>query len=139
MRGSCETIERILIAIDTNIVIRALTNDDPRQAERVRALFDREQLFVSTTVLLEVSWVLRSSYSYAASRASDALEAFIALPQVHLEHPDRARHALRLARQGYDFADALHHAGAADAGCEGFATFDRDLARLQEDPAVRLL
>ena len=128
-----------MIAIDTNVLVRILTDDDPVQAARARALLDHEQLFVSTTILLEVAWVLRSSYRYVAGRIPEAIEAFIALPQVHLEHPARASHALKLARQGYDFADALHHAGAAEAGCKAFVTFDRDLSKLSEPPPVRLL
>ena len=128
-----------MIAIDTNIVIRALTDDDVAQTERVRALLAEEQLFVATTVLLETVWVLRSSYKVTGQRLADALEAFIALPQVHLERPERVRTALRQVRQGYDFADALHHASAADAGCDAFVTFDRDFARLRDAPAVRLL
>ena len=130
-----------MIAIDTNIVVRALTADDAAQTERVRALLEREQLFVSTTVLLETDWVLRRVYKLDAREVPEALEAFIALPQVRLEHPERARHALRLARQGFDFADAMHHAAASDAGCDSLVTFDQKLARLPavERPPVRLL
>jgi predicted nucleic-acid-binding protein len=42
-----------LVAVDTNVVVRLLVNDDAAQAGRARALFEREQVFVSPTVLLE--------------------------------------------------------------------------------------
>lgn len=134
-------IGRPVIAIDTNIVVRALTADDAAQTERVRALLEQEQVFVSTTVLLETDWVLRRIYRVDPREVPKALEAFIALPQVRLEHPERAMHALRLVRQGFDFADAMHHAAALDAGCETFVTFDQKLAMLpkSERPTVRLL
>lgn len=128
-RGSWKTIGAVVIAIDTNIIVRALTADDPEQAERVRTMLAREQVFVSTTVLLEAEWVLRKMYSLDARRIPDAIEAFTSLPQVHLEHPERVVLALERVRQGIDFADALHQAAAAEAGCDAFVTFDRALVK----------
>ena len=37
-------------AIDTNVVVRYLTGDDPRQAARARAAVDEGHVFVSTTL-----------------------------------------------------------------------------------------
>ncbi|WP_293903858.1 type II toxin-antitoxin system VapC family toxin [Phenylobacterium sp.] len=127
-----------MIAIDTNLIVRALTGDDAEQSARVRALLGEEDLFVPTTVLLEAEWVLRTVYRLDASRA---IEAFVGLPRIRLEHPQYVSHALKLARAGFDFADALHHAAAGAAGCDSFLTFDRELAKLPqtEAPPVRLL
>ena len=128
----------VVIAIDTNVIVRVLTGDDAEQLGRVRALLGREDLFVSTTVLLEAEWVLRKIYRL---EAHPALEAFLGLPKMHLEQPQQVNHAFKLARQGFDFADALHHAAAAAAGCDSLLTFDRAFARLPETepPPVRLL
>ena len=49
-------------AVDTNVVVRYLTGDQPEQAARAREVFRAGQVFVSTTVLLESDWVLRSVY-----------------------------------------------------------------------------
>ena len=53
-------------AIDTNVVVRYLTGDDPVQAPKARAAVDAGPVFASTTVLLESEWVLRSVYGFAA-------------------------------------------------------------------------
>lgn len=55
-------------AIDTNVVVRYLTDDEPSQSARARAAIDVGEVFVSTTVLLESEWVLRSTYGFPASR-----------------------------------------------------------------------
>lgn len=132
---------KTVIAIDTSIVVRILTGDDPRQTVQARRLLSESPVFIATTVLLETEWVLRKVYSVPASDIPDMFEAFIALPGVHLEHHDRVARALDAARSGQDLADAFHHAAAADNRCEGFATFDRGMARLSASmpPPIRLL
>ena len=51
-----------MIAVDTNVIVRLLTGDEPRQSEQARLLFDRETIFLPKTVLLEAEWVLRRLY-----------------------------------------------------------------------------
>jgi predicted nucleic acid-binding protein len=63
-----------------------------------------------------------------AREIARALRDFLGLPTIVAQDPDVAATALSWAEQGMDFADALHLAGAAH--CEGFASFDRDLARI---------
>src|ERR1041385_573755 len=53
-----------MLAIDTNVVVRYLTSDHPKQAARAEALVERQDVFVATTVLLETEWVLRSAYGF---------------------------------------------------------------------------
>ena len=55
-----------MIAIDTNVVVRFLVNDDPEQAQRARRLIESEDVFLSTTALLETEWVLRVAYKRPA-------------------------------------------------------------------------
>lgn len=114
-------------AIDTNVVVRFLTNDDAEQAERARRLLADAAVFVSQTVLLESEWVLRAGYGLPRRAVLDALDAFAALTQVRLDQPKRVARALDWAKAGMDFADALHLAAAE--GCERFVTFDRDLKK----------
>ena len=73
-----------MIAIDTNIVVRFLTNDHPEQSLRARALLEGHEVFVALTVLLETEWVLRSAYRLAPERIHAALRAFAGLPQVRI-------------------------------------------------------
>ncbi len=110
-------------AVDTNIVVRYLTGDDPEQAARARAAVDAGSVFASTTVLLESEWVLRSVYGLAAKEIVPALRGFAGLPGVSVETPSLLAEALARAEEGMDFADALHLGAAAD--CEAMLTFDR--------------
>ena len=116
-----------MLAIDTNIVVRLLADDDPRQTAKARSLLMSNELFVATTVLLETAWVLGSTYRYSRTAVADALSLFVGLPSVRLEEPDRVARALSALRQGMDFADALHLAGTES--CDAFVTFDRSLSR----------
>ena len=123
-------------AVDTNVVVRYLTGDDPGQAARAKAAIDAGNVFVSTTVLLESAWVLRSVYGLAGEEAAAALRAFSGLPGVSVESPDLIAEALGRAEKGMDVADALH-LGAA-ARCEALLTFDRRFIELAGDAPVRV-
>ncbi len=116
-----------MLAVDTNVIVRYLTDDHPKQSASARALIGGEEVFVSTTVMLETEWVLRSVYGYAASDVCKALRAFAGLPSVSLDDPALLALAIDRAEQGMDFADALHLGRAAD--CEALVTFDRQLVR----------
>ena len=114
-------------AIDTSVIVRFLTGDDPAQTARARKLIEGGEIFVSTSVLLETEWVLRSGYGFAAKRIVQGLRDFAGLTGVTLEDPQLAARALDWAEQGLDFADALHLGGAQD--CTAFMSFDRKLAK----------
>ena len=113
----------VMIAVDTNLIVRYLTGDHPDQSARARALIDGSPVFVSLTVVLEVEWVLRSAYDYRATDVARALRAFAGLPTVMVAEAAIVAAALDLADKGMDFADALHL--GQSAACESFATFDR--------------
>jgi predicted nucleic acid-binding protein len=114
-------------AIDTNVLVRFLTGDDPAQAARALKLVEAGAIFVPTSVLLETEWVLRSGYGFPTDRLVRALRDFAGLPGVTLEDPRLAALALDWVEQGLDFADALHLAAAR--GCTAFMSFDRRLAK----------
>ena len=65
-----------MLAIDTNLVVRYLTGDHPEQSAKAKALIDGQDVFVSTTLLLETEWVLRSVYGFEGSQLALALRAF---------------------------------------------------------------
>jgi predicted nucleic-acid-binding protein len=116
-----------MLAVDTNVVVRIVTNDNPRQVGRAAALVAREDIYLTKSVLLETEWVLRFSYQLSRGIIAQALRRFIGLPNVTVEHYDQAISALDGFEAGMDFADALHLAGSARIG--RFATFDGKLAR----------
>lgn len=112
-------------AIDTNVIVRFLTNDDPAQAQAARAVIEGGDIFVPVTVLLETEWVLRSAYGFAAGRVVAALRGLAGLPGVSVEDPAQLALALDWMDQGMDFADALHL--TSSRACDAFLTFDRKL------------
>jgi predicted nucleic-acid-binding protein len=114
-------------AIDTNVLVRFLANDDPRQSAKAREIVEGGDVYLATTVFLETEWVLRSAYEFDAARIADALEAVAGLPGIVLEDADLLASALAHARGGLDFADALHLENAQ--GCTAFLTFDRKLVK----------
>ena len=114
-------------AVDTNVIVRFLTGDDPAQTARARKLIEGGDIFVATSVLLETEWVLRSGYGFATERIVQALRGLAGLPGVTVEDPRLMARALDWSEQGLDFADALHLGRAQ--GCTAFMSFDRKLAR----------
>lgn len=130
-----------MIALDTNVIVRVLTRDDPAQARRAAAFMKKNALWLAKTVLLETEWVLRYTYEYDAASINRALSALAGLESLTVEDAASVERALEWHRQGMDFADALHL--ASPAGAEGFATFDRRLAktaaRASATPSVELL
>ncbi|MDO4681575.1 MAG: type II toxin-antitoxin system VapC family toxin [Lautropia sp.] len=115
-----------MLAVDTNVVVRFLVNDDARQHERAVALFRAHEVWLSKTVLLESEWVLRSAFGFEAKEIAQAFEHLLRLPSVSCENRHVLSAAIDALRHGMDFADALHLQAARHADCdEGFSTFDR--------------
>jgi len=117
------------MAIDTNVLVRLLVNDDPVQALRAAESIDASAAcFVPITVVLELEWVLRGAYKLPREAVISAFEGLLAIKQVHVEQETLVRQALAWHRGGLDFADALHL--ARSEGCVALLSFDRQLAQL---------
>jgi predicted nucleic-acid-binding protein len=123
-----------VIGLDTNVLVRFLTFDDPKQSSRAAQIIEHELSedapgFVSVVVLTELSWVLASRYG--RGRAAIAETMRLRLDCLQFEHPRAVATAVAAAAESNaDFADALISAIAAEAGCERTLTFDRRAARL---------
>jgi len=113
--------------VDTDIIVRYLTGDDPQQADKARTVIGQKPVFVPRTVLLEVEWVLRGVYDLPSEQIIPALRALAGLPGVSVEDAGLVAKAMDWAEAGMDFADAIHLAAAA--GCESFLTFDKRFTR----------
>jgi predicted nucleic-acid-binding protein len=114
-------------AVDTNVVVRILTNDDPLQARKAIKVFEAEDVFVPITVLLETEWVLRYSYGLKRSVILKALRELLDLPQVATSDNAAVNMALSAYERGIDFADALHVSLSVNA--DSFFTFDQALIK----------
>ena len=129
-----------VIAIDTNILVRLMMADDPRQLEGARNLLSAGPVFVSLVALMEAEWVLRSRYSLSRKQIVAAMRDVIAFESVSVELPDQVEWALRRLDAGSDLADMILLIASRET--ERFATFDRRLLRenAQGSPvAVELL
>ena len=124
-------------AVDTNVVVRYLTGDDPDRTARVRDAIDAGQVYIPTTVLLETEWVLRRAYGYGPNEVIGALRRIAGLPQVRVENAALLAESLERAESGMDFADALHLRAAAR--CEAMLTFDRRFIRTAMGTSVRVM
>jgi predicted nucleic-acid-binding protein len=116
-----------MIALDTNVLVRIVINDDPPQARRAQALLARDGGYVTLTVLLETEWVLRGVYELERATIRTIMQRLLGVRGIDLEERARVERAVAWYADGLDFADALHLAGAFAA--DSFATFDRTLAR----------
>jgi predicted nucleic-acid-binding protein len=116
-----------MIALDTNVIVRVITRDDPAQTRRAVALMKKNSLWLSKTVLLETEWVLRYTYEYDATATQHALSALVGLQNLTVEDGSSVELAIGWYREGMDFADALHLASSRNAS--RLATFDRRLAK----------
>jgi predicted nucleic-acid-binding protein len=122
-----------VIGLDTNVLVRYLTQDEPGQAKKANALIaaaaaKREKLHLDVVVLCEVVWVLRGAYGFDKDTVCGALEKILAAAQFSIADRDRVREALALYRaEGGDFADYILGSRNRAAGCDVTATFDRAL------------
>ena len=113
-----------MIGVDTNVLVRYLTNDDAEQARKaVSVLAGADRILVTHTVLLELAWVLRAVYELSPETIHRSLLQVLGLPNVRVEKAEQIVQALAWYETGMDFADALHLALAA--GVERFVTFDQ--------------
>lgn len=120
-----------MIALDTNVLVRVLTQDDVAQADRAAEVMRSADLFICKTVLLELESVLRFAYRFDRSAIHVALTRLLGLPNLQVEDENVVADALREYQAGMDFADALHLFSSESNALE-FATFDQALARKAE-------
>jgi predicted nucleic-acid-binding protein len=114
-----------MIAVDTNVLVRLLTNDDPAQAKRAARLLSENEILIPKTVMLETEWVLRHAYGIDKKGILGAFQRLMGLSNVRIEDPQTMSAAVSWYGNGLDFADALHLGSSSAA--EKFATFDKSL------------
>lgn len=122
-----------MIGIDTNVLVRYLVEDDPKQSAEAARLVERtiernETLFVSQIVLCELVWVLSYAYHFSRGEIVTLLESLRRAAQLDLEFAEEVRRAVDSYAAGRgDFADHLLAERAISRGCRQVATFDRPL------------
>ena len=131
-----------MAAFDTNVVVRLLVRDDEAQCRRAEAAFRGcladEGVWLSTVVLVEVSWVLRVAYRFDRAATALALRRLIATEGVTVEDDGATSRALVAFEAGpADFADYIILEAARGADALPLRTFDERLARADGVVPVR--
>ena len=126
-----------MIGLDTNIVVRFLTQDDPVQSRKATACIGRltegSPGFISLVVVAETAWVLKTGHKMADTVIAAAIERLLQASELVVQNEAQVFYAVALAKQGRaSLADALIGALGSQAGCDHTLTFDRKAARLPE-------
>lgn len=130
-----------MIALDTNVIVRYVTGDDPVQSPLAAEVFARlaaeEPGFVCREVLLELVWVLGHTYDYARVEIARVLEGLLSATELEIEEGQALGAVLHLyADRGFDFADLMIREVSLRRGASPVVTFDSRAARLE---GVRLI
>lgn len=123
--------------LDTNLIVRLLTNDDPAQAALVARLVDEgdpdEHYFVNAIVVVEVAWTLGKAYRWERRWVLTAIEKLALHPRIELEDRDDVLEAVKASANGLgDFADLLIALRNRRKGCSMTLTFDKQASRFPE-------
>lgn len=125
-----------MLGIDTNILVRFLTRDEPSQYERAKRIIRRglnepDGIFINQLVLLETEWVLRSAYGQSKAEIIAAVSALLDSQELVFEDEPTVEEAMFFwKKSNADFADCLIGARNRRAGCRATATFDAKAAKL---------
>lgn len=110
------------LAVDTNILARALTDDGTEQSRIASQCFRDNHVFIADTVILETEWLLRSRLKVPRAQIQRLFSTLLSWPNVGFADRARIVGTVIAHAQGVDFADALHTLAAKE--CELMLTFD---------------
>jgi predicted nucleic-acid-binding protein len=131
-----------MIGLDTNILVRYLTQDDPSQSPKATAVIERRLTdenpgFVSIVAMVETVWVLERAYKLTPFEIARAVERILQTNVLVVEHEQEVFTAMVALKKGQgSFADAVIAALGARQGCSSTLTFDQKALRL---PGFELL
>jgi predicted nucleic-acid-binding protein len=131
----------VKITADTNILIRVLTRDNPRQSKAAEAaLQDAELVALTPSSLCELVWVLSSAYKRPLAEIAEAIRGLINAANTVVNRP-AVEAGLALMDAGGDFADGVIAYEGRWLGAETFISFDKQAALLlaNQGQSVRLL
>ena len=131
-----------MIGLDTNILVRYITQDDPDQSKTAaheieKGLSAGQMFFIADIVMCELVWVLETAYGYDRREIAPVLENILRTKQFQFENKELLWQSVAdyRNRKG-DFADHLIGRAGNKAGCSETLTFD---AGLKDNPVFRVL
>jgi len=118
-----------MIGLDTNVLVRYIMQDDPKQSSKAAKLIESLDAenpgFITIVSVVELYWVLTSSYELTGVQVAQALDAILRTKQLQVERADQVVRALRVFGHGKaNFSDCLIERAASGAGCSQTMTFD---------------
>jgi predicted nucleic-acid-binding protein len=117
--------QEVKIAVDTNVLIRAVVRDDPAQAKiAIKALKQADLIAVALPCLCEFAWVLRQVYGFSPADVATAIRALLAVANVEVNRP-AVEAGLSVLEAGGDFADGVIAYEGCWLGGESFVSFDK--------------
>jgi predicted nucleic-acid-binding protein len=131
----------VKIAVDTNVLVRAVVRDDKMQAEvAARVLRNASLVAVAASSLCELVWVLRRKYGLPAAEVAAAIRALLAAGNVEVDRPAVAA-GLTMLDAGGDFADGVIAYEGKWLGAETFVSFDKKAVEMltAQGASARLL
>lgn len=129
------------VAVDTNVLVRAVVRDDPAQGNiAAKLLADAELIAVALPCLCEFVWVLRRVYGFPPSDVAAAIRALLATVNVAMNRP-AVEAGLSALEAGGDFADGVIAYEGSWLGGETFVSFDKKAVALlaAQGQSARLL
>lgn len=119
-----------MIALDTNVLVRFLTQDEPRQFAQAAALIAGLSAarpgYLCREVVIELVWVLERAYHLSRLEIAGAIDGLLAARELVIEAEGRVGLAVERYRQGgAGFADHMIALAAREQGCEAIFSFDR--------------
>lgn len=129
------------VAVDTNVLVRAVVCDDPAQGDiAAKLLADAELIAVALPCLCEFVWVLRRVYDFPPSDIAAAIRALLATAKVAMNRP-AAEAGLSVLEAGGDFADGVIAYEGGWLGGDTFVSFDKQAVALlaAQGQSARLL
>ena len=123
-----------MIGLDTNVLVRYIMQDDPKQSRKATALIesltDDHPGFITVVSVLELYWVLTTCYDLTDNQVKQALDVLLRTRQIIVDRADQVLRALRVFETSKaDFADCLIERTASSTGCEQTLTFDVNAAK----------
>ncbi len=123
-----------MIGLDTNVLVRYVAQDDPKQSPRATLLMESLTVdapgFVSIVSVVELVWVLSGCYGSTKGEICEILTTLLRTKELVVAQADTVWQALRSFRDSKaDFADCLIERTANAVGCSHTATFDREAAK----------
>jgi len=118
------------VAVDTNVLVRAVVRDDPVQADvAAKVLTDAELIAVAMPCLCKFVWVLRRVYDFQASDVAAAIRALLSVANVEVNRP-AVEAGLSVLEAGGDFADGAIAYEGSWLGGGTFVSFDKNAVEL---------